>query len=61
MAKISTEIQYEKALERVDELLREVDNQTPENDKNYIELDLLSDLVAEYEEKYFTVKKPSLL
>jgi HTH-type transcriptional regulator/antitoxin HigA len=60
MAKISTEIQYEKALERVDELLREVDNQTSENDKNYIELDLLSDLVAEYEEIYSPVEKPSL-
>lgn len=60
MAKISTEIQYEKALERVDELLCIVDNQTSENDKNYIELDLLSDLVAEYEEQYFPVEKPSL-
>jgi HTH-type transcriptional regulator/antitoxin HigA len=60
MAKINTEIQYEKALERVDELLRVVDNETNENDKNYIELDLLSDLVAEYEEKYFPVEKPSL-
>jgi HTH-type transcriptional regulator/antitoxin HigA len=60
MAKISTEIQYEKALERVDELLREVDNQTSENDKNFIELDLLSDLVTEYEEEYFPVEKPSL-
>ncbi len=60
MAKISTGIQYEKALERVDELLQEVDNQTSENDKNFIELDLLSDLVAEYEEKYFPVEKPSL-
>ena len=60
MTRINTEIQYEKALERVDELLREVDNQTSENDKNYIELDLLSDLVAEYEEKYFPVEKPSL-
>ena len=60
MAKINTEIQYEKALERVDELLRVVDNETNENDKNYIELDLLSDLVTEYEEKYFPVEKPSL-
>jgi HTH-type transcriptional regulator/antitoxin HigA len=60
MAKINTDIQYEKALERVDELLQIVDNQTNENDKNYIELDLLSDLVAEYEEKYFPVEKPSL-
>jgi len=60
MAKISTEIQYEKALKRVDELLQEVDIQTSENDKNFIELGLLSDLVAEYEERYFAVEKPSL-
>ena len=40
MSKISTEIQYQKALESVDELLREVDNQTSENDKSFIELDL---------------------
>lgn len=57
MAKINTEIQYEKALERVDELLRVVDNQTSVNDKNYIGLDLLADLVAEYEEKYFPIEK----
>lgn len=60
MAKINTEIQYEKAMERVEELLLKVDNQTPEYDKNFVELDLLSDLVAEYEEKYFAVEKPNL-
>jgi len=60
MAKINTEIQYEKALERIDELLLLVDNQTSNKDKNFIELDLLSDLVAEYEEIYFPVQKPSL-
>jgi len=42
-------------LERVEELLLKVDNQTSENDKDFVELDLLSDLVAEYEEKYFPV------
>ena len=61
MSKISTEIQYEKALERIDELLLVVDNETSEDDKSYIELDLLSDLVTEYEEEYFPVEKPSLL
>jgi len=60
MAKINTEIQYEKALERIDELLLLVDNKTSNKDKNYIELDLLSDLVSEYEEIYFPVEKPSL-
>ncbi len=60
MARINTEIQYEKALERIDELLLLVDNKTSNKDKNYIELDLLSDLVSEYEEVYFPVEKPSL-
>ena len=60
MASINNEIQYEKALERIDELLLTVDNSTPKNNKDYVELDLLSDLVAEYEEQYYPVKKPTL-
>ena len=60
MAKIKTEKQYEKTLERIEELLPKVDNETSENDKYFIELDLLSDLVAEYEEEYFPVSKPTL-
>ncbi len=60
MTKINTEIQYKKTIERIEKLLLKVDNQTSENDKDFIELDLLSDLVAEYEEKYFPVEKPSL-
>jgi HTH-type transcriptional regulator / antitoxin HigA len=60
MAKIKTEKQYEKAVERVEELLQVVGNDTPENDKDFIELDLLSDLVAEYEEQYYPVSKPKL-
>jgi HTH-type transcriptional regulator/antitoxin HigA len=60
MARIKSENQYEKASERVEELLQIVNNETPETDKNFIELDLLSDLVAEYEEEYYPVKKPTL-
>jgi len=60
MTKIKTENQYEKAIERVEELLQIVNNETSETDKNFIELDLLSDLAAEYEEEYYPVKKPTL-
>ena len=60
MANINNEVQYKKALERIEELLPLVDNTTSIEDKNYVELDLLSDLVAEYEEQYFPVKKPTL-
>lgn len=34
--------------------------QSIEDDKYFVELDLLSDLVAEYEEQYYPVSKPTL-
>jgi HTH-type transcriptional regulator/antitoxin HigA len=46
---IKTEQQYDKAAERIEELLLVVSNDTPIDDKNFIELDLLSELVADYE------------
>jgi HTH-type transcriptional regulator/antitoxin HigA len=60
MVKIKNEQQYEKALERVEELLRIVGNDTPESDKNFVELDLLSELVADYEEENYPVYTPTL-
>ena len=43
MAKIKNETQYRAALQRIDELLKVVNNDTPADDKNFIELDLISD------------------
>lgn len=60
MAEIKNEIQYQKSIDRIEELLKVVGNETPTDDQNYIELDLLSDLAADYEEKYYPVGKPSL-
>ncbi|NOR75742.1 MAG: helix-turn-helix domain-containing protein [Draconibacterium sp.] len=60
MAEIKTEKQYEKALERIEELLPKVNNETSEYTKDFVELDLLSDLAAEYEEKYYPITRPSL-
>ena len=57
MAEIKNEIQYQKSLDRIEELLQVVGNNTLTDDQNYIELDLLSDLAAEYEEKYYPVAK----
>ena len=50
MAKINNEKQYKAACERLEELLKLVNNNTPADDKNMVELDLISDLVADYEE-----------
>ena len=60
MAKIKNEQQYEKALERIEELLQVVGNNTPETDKDFVELDLLSELVADYEEAHYPVLAPTL-
>jgi len=57
---IKNERQYKAACERIEELLKKVGNNTPTDDKNFIELDLLSDLVADYEETFFPVKEPIL-
>ena len=59
MNKISQE-QYEFALARVEELLPLVDDNTPANDKNAIELSVMSDIVIAYEKEYFPIPKPTL-
>lgn len=61
MAKIKTEKQYRAACARIEELLKIVGNNTPADDPNYLELDLISDLVADYEEEHFPVTAPSLI
>jgi len=57
---IKNEQQYRAACERIEELLKIVGNDTPTYDKNFIELDLISDLVADYEEAKYPVKEPDL-
>ena len=60
MGKITKE-QYELALARIEELLPMVDDNTPVNDPNYLELDLVSDLVADYEEEHYPIAAPTLV
>ena len=50
MAKIKTEKQYKAACMRIEELLKVVSNETPADDQNYLEMVLIADLVADYEE-----------
>jgi HTH-type transcriptional regulator / antitoxin HigA len=60
MAELKIESQYEAMIQRIEELLKVVSNVTPVTDRYYIELDVISDLVGEYEEKYYPVTIPSL-
>jgi HTH-type transcriptional regulator/antitoxin HigA len=61
MAKIQNETAYKAAMERIEELLPMVDDNTPLTDRNLIELDLLSGLVEEYEDEHYPIKTPSLV
>jgi HTH-type transcriptional regulator/antitoxin HigA len=60
MAKIENEIQYNWTVARVEELLPMVDDNTPLDDPNSIELSLLSHLVADYSEEHFSIGDPVL-
>ncbi|MDE7473274.1 MAG: helix-turn-helix domain-containing protein [Muribaculaceae bacterium] len=61
MTKIENESQYNWAVQRVEKLLPLVNDNTPENDPNYIELVLLSNLVADYSEEHYSVGEPTLI
>jgi HTH-type transcriptional regulator/antitoxin HigA len=52
MAKITKE-QYEFALARIEELLPMVDDNTPANDRNAVELTMMSDVVIDYEKEHY--------
>lgn len=58
---IKTDKEYNTIVERIEVLLQDADNIENKDAKGYIELNLLSDLVADYEEPTYPVKKPSLV
>ena len=61
MAQIKSEAAYRAALKRIDELLPLVNDNTPTDDKNYLELDMISDMVEEYEDVHYPIGKPALI
>lgn len=61
MAQIKSEAAYKAAMHRIDELLRQVNDNTPKDDSNYLELDMISDMVEEYEDIHYPISKPSLI
>ena len=76
MTKIETKAQYDWAVKRVEELLPLVTDETPLgveellplvtdetplDDPNSIELELLSNLVADYSEEHFALGEPTLV
>ncbi|MDR1883601.1 MAG: helix-turn-helix domain-containing protein [Prevotella sp.] len=61
MSKIMiTKEQYEFALERIEELLPLVGDDTPVNDKKAVELAIVSDIVIAYEEEHYPIEMPTV-
>lgn len=56
----TTKQQYEYALNRIEELLPLVTDETPASDKNAIELTIVSDVVEAYEKLHYPIAKPTI-
>ena len=52
--------QYEYALDRIEELLPLVTDETPASDRNSIELTIVSDIVETYEKVHYPIAKPTI-
>lgn len=55
-----TKQQYEYSLNRIEELLPLVTDETPAGDKNAVELTIVSDVVEAYEKIHFPIAKPTI-
>jgi HTH-type transcriptional regulator/antitoxin HigA len=55
-----TEKQYREAEAKIEELLPLVNEDTPINDSNYIELKRVSDIVEAYETENYSIGSPTL-
>lgn len=60
MAQIKNDKQYKAIMARIDELFFATDENTPEDDPRLMELDMLSQLVEEYEKEICPIEAPSL-
>ncbi len=61
MTKIENEMQYQVALRRVEELMLSLPEDTPADDPQMVELTLLGNLVADYDEEHYPIGKPTLV
>ena len=55
-----TKKQYEFAVNRIEELLPLVNDDTPANDRNAVELAMMSDVVIDHEKEHYPISKPTV-
>lgn len=63
MTRIKTTEQYKALLTRIDEILRTITDESPEHQMPHtlsIELDMLSELVEEYEKEHYPLTPPTV-
>jgi HTH-type transcriptional regulator / antitoxin HigA len=58
---IQTEKEYNAIVERIEVLLQNPENIENQDTQGYIELNILSELVANYEETHYPINKPTLI
>ena len=61
MTKIETKAQYDWAVKRVEELLPLGTDETTMDNTHSIELDIITNLVADYSEEHFALGEPTLV
>ena len=61
MKAIETEKQYEAALETIDKLMVKVGDNHSFDNPDFLMMDKLSDLVADYEDKHYPIATPKLI
>lgn len=61
MTRIASEKQYQVAMARIEELLPLMTEDTPIDDRYSVELELLSNLVSDYDDEYYPIQAPSLI
>lgn len=58
---LQTEKEYNAIVERIEILLQNPENIENQDAQGYIELNILSELVADFEENHYPIKKPTLI
>ncbi|MGM0581657.1 MAG: helix-turn-helix domain-containing protein [Bacteroidota bacterium] len=61
MLRIKSESEYDKANKELERLIKKVGNNFDFNNPDFLKMDKLSDLIADYEDENYPISKPSLV
>jgi HTH-type transcriptional regulator/antitoxin HigA len=61
MKRVETHEEYELAIKKIDLLLEKIGDNHSYDNPDFVVMDRLSDLVADYEDKHYNIETPSLI